>query len=165
MHDEALGRFRLLASAIAGRLVEVAPADPGDGTWTDGATVFVEPETAPQEQLRSIAVQASLLASGSLEPDVVGRLPRRAKAARRYLAVEGHRALAAHETLLPPSVRVLVDHATAARSDSPETSLALATSREEIAEPPAVFGSIRPKAMRTGSGLEEMGVEIRPPFP
>ena len=43
--------------------------------------------------------------------------------ARRYLAVEGHRALAANEDVLPPSVRRLVDRDRAPRVDTAEASL------------------------------------------
>jgi len=165
MHDEGLARFRLLASAIAGRLVEVEPADPGEATWTDGASVFVDAEASSADQLRGVAVQAALLAAGSLDADIVAGL-RRPAVVRRYLAIEGHRALAAQEPLLPPVARRLIDHGAAACSDSPAASLALAKSRYEIAEPPSAFGSIRPKQMLTvGQHLEEIGIEIRPLFP
>src|SRR5437660_662250 len=148
MPDEGLGRFALLASAIAGRLVDVAAADLGQPAWTDGATVFVDGEASRVDQLRRVAVQAALLSAGSLDADVVDRL-RRPAVARRYLAVEGHRALAAQEALLPQAARRLIDHSTAARSGSPAASVALATSREDIAEPPSAFGAIRPKPMLT----------------
>ena len=103
----ALERLGLLASAISGRALQVAPGEPGEPAWTDGRVVFVDADTSTREQLEAVAVQASLLAAGSLEPDVVRRLTRRPALARRYLAVEGHRALAAIEDLLPPSVRSL----------------------------------------------------------
>jgi hypothetical protein len=57
--------------------------------------------------------------------------------------VEGHRALAALEDVLPPSVRSLVDPEVAARADSPAASLAIALGRGAIAEPPDSFGAIR----------------------
>ena len=37
-----LSRFRLLASAIAGRALDVAPALPGEAPWTDGSTLFMD---------------------------------------------------------------------------------------------------------------------------
>ena len=77
------------------------------------------------------------------DTDVVRRLTRRPALARRYLAVEGHRALAAIEDLLPPSVRSLIDSDVAARADSPAASLTAALSRTTIAEPPDSFGAIR----------------------
>jgi nitric oxide reductase NorD protein len=142
VNADGLQRLGMLASALSGRALQVAPVEPGEPAWTDGSTVFVEPFSSTRDQLEALAVQTSLLAAGSLEPDVVRRL-RRPALARRYLAVEGHRALAANDELLPPLVRSLVDCDVAGRSDSPAASLAAAQSRESIADPPAVFGAIR----------------------
>src|SRR4051812_41644544 len=164
METEGLGRFALLASAIAGRLLQVEPGVSGGPAWTDGITVFVDASAGPLEQLRSITVQSSLLAGGSLDADVLGGL-RRPVVARRYLAIEGHRALAAQELLLPLAARRLIDHRAASRSDSPAASLALATSRADVGNAPPEFGVIRPKQMRATAGLEEIGVETRPLFP
>src|SRR5262249_54425569 len=100
--------------------------------------------------LRSIVVQAALLAAGSLAPDVVRGLVRRPALARRYLAVEGHRALASQEAMLPTTLGSLIDHAVAARSVSPAASLAIAMSRETLADAPEVFGTIRPRDLRAG---------------
>ena len=85
------------------------PASPASRRGPTAATVFVDADTSTRDQLEALAVQASLLAAGSLEPDVVRRLTRRPALARRYLAVEGHRALAANEHLLPLRVRSLID--------------------------------------------------------
>jgi nitric oxide reductase NorD protein len=137
-----LGRLGLLASALAGRNLEVAAGEPGKPAWTDGRVVFVDPVATARDRLETLAVQASLLAAGSLEPDVMRRLARRPSMARRYLATEGHRALAALEDLLPPPVGSLIDSDVAARTDSPSASLARALSREAIADPPASFGAI-----------------------
>jgi hypothetical protein len=105
--------------------------------------VFVDAGASPREQLEALAVQASLLAAGSLDPGVVRRLARRSALARRYLAVEGHRALAEVGDLLPRRLRSLFDPDVAARVDSPAASLASALSREAIADPPGSFGAIR----------------------
>jgi nitric oxide reductase NorD protein len=141
--SDVLGRFDLLASAWSGRSLKVAPAEPGDLAWTDGATVFVDADTSTRDQLEALAVQGSLLAAGSLERDVVRRLDWRPALARRYLAVEGHRALAANEHLLPLRVRSLIDRTVAVRGDSPAASIAVGLSRETIADPPKSFGAIR----------------------
>jgi hypothetical protein len=69
-------RLRLLASAIAGRTLEVAVAGARERTWTDGTTVFVESRATPGEQVRMVAVQASLVGAGSLEPGIVRQLGR-----------------------------------------------------------------------------------------
>src|SRR5262249_11027983 len=116
-------RYRLLASAIAGRLVDVAGETPGEPAWTDGDTVFVDASGDGRDVVAATAVQASPLASGSLERDVVANVVRRA-VARRYLSLEGHRALAAQEDVLPAVARELVEPAAAARTASPAASLA-----------------------------------------
>jgi len=139
-----LGRFRLLASGIAGRSLDVMPAAPGERPWTDGMTVFLDDGASAPGQVAALAVQASLIAAGSLEPGVARRLAGRPTLARRYLAVEGHRALAANEDLLPRPVRSLIDRHTAARADSPAASLALALRRAVVADPPPSFGVIIP---------------------
>ncbi len=142
-----LDRFALLASGIAGRTLQVAPAAPGDLPWTDTATVFVDPTASARDQISALAVQAALIAADSLEPGTVRRLTGRPALARRYLAAEGHRVLASTEDLLPRPVRTLIDHDAAARTDSPGASLALALGREPLGEPPPVFGVIRPKRL------------------
>ena len=85
----------MVASALAGRAVAVAPLAHGEPSWTDGETVFVD-LADHRLALESIAVQASLIAAGSFDADVVGQLSRRSRLAERYLAVEGHRALASN---------------------------------------------------------------------
>lgn len=139
-------RLGLLASALAGRALQVAAAGPGEPAWTDGSTIYLDAALGATEQVEALAVQASLLAAGSLDPGVVRRLTRR-PLARRYLGVEGHRALAAIQHLLPPSVRSLVDPGIAARSDSPAASLAVARSRDAIPDPPVRFGAIRARRL------------------
>jgi nitric oxide reductase NorD protein len=138
-----LERLGLLASALSGSPLQVASLESGEPAWTDGKTVFIDPATDVRGRLQALTVQASLLAAGSLAPEVIGKLARRPALARRYLAVEGHRALVANDQLLPPVVRSLIDCDIAARSDSPAASLAAAQSEQEIADPPAIFGAIR----------------------
>lgn len=146
--SESLERFKLLASAIAGRVVEVAPAERGSRAWTDGTTIFVDADASRLAQLQCVGVQASLLGAESFDTEVIGRLGKRPTQARRYLAVEGHRALAAQTALLPVSVVSLVDLSVAERSESPAASLAIAKSRDAIADPPEAFGEIRPGQVR-----------------
>jgi nitric oxide reductase NorD protein len=158
--SDGLERYRLLASAIAGRLVDVAPGVPGEPAWTDGTTIYVDAGANPRERLTSLAVQASLLGAGSLDADVVRALVRRPAVARRYLAIEGHRALAAQEALLPVVARPLIDRTIAARTGSPAASLSLAASGETITAPPEVFGVIRTRQLRATA---ERAVDDRTP--
>ena len=145
---DASGRFALLASAVSGRSLEVAAGDPGMPAWSDGRTVFIDAATAHRTQLQCVVVQASLLCVGSLEPGVLDRLARKPTATRRYLSLEGHRALTALWGLLPTTVLPAADPLTARRTDSPQSSLLLALGSEEVPDPPDVFGVIRPRQVR-----------------
>jgi nitric oxide reductase NorD protein len=140
-----LERLSLLATAIARTSVAVAAAEPGDETWTDGATIFLDTSTRKAHQIEMLCVQASLLAAGSLGHDIARRLARRPTLARRYLAVEGHRVLAADDDVLPTLVLRLVDHDLAGRVTSPEDSFVLARSDQLIADAPPAFGTIHPR--------------------
>jgi hypothetical protein len=142
----------LLASGIAGRALDVSPAMSGEAPWTDGSTLFLDASASADDQVAALAVQASLIAAGSLEPAIARHLSGRPAVTRRYLAVEGHRALASSENLLPPSARSLIDRDAAARADSPGASLALALGRGAIAGPPPSFGMIRPKRLLASAG-------------
>jgi hypothetical protein len=144
---DPLARFGLLASAIAERPLQVAAGVPDEPAWTDGRVVFVDARKGARAQLESLVVQASLLAAGSLEHDVVQGLGRREVVARRYLAVEGHRALSTVEPLLPPSLRSLLETRAGPVSECPEASLAAARSREPIGAPPDSFGEIRARRL------------------
>lgn len=137
--------LELLASALAGRPVGVAATGPGEPAWTDGTTVHLDVTDDRERQLESLAVQTSLLAAGSLDVDIARRLVRRPGLTRRYLAVEGRRALACNAELLPPALRAFVDDMVGA--DTPSTSsaesLARAADRTPTPDPPRSFGVIR----------------------
>ncbi|WP_066915028.1 nitric oxide reductase activation protein NorD [Mycobacterium interjectum] len=137
---QALGMF---ASALAGRATAVAGLRPGEPPWTDGQTIYVDAAAEGRAQLEAVAVQASMIAAGSLAPGVVRPLVRHPRLARRYLAVEGHRALVAAGDLLPGMLASLPDSEMASRSDSPAASLRIAKARARIDDPPAGFGVIR----------------------
>ena len=134
----------MVASALAGRAVAVAPLEPGEPCWTDGHTIFVD-LSGRARVLESIAVQASLIAAGSLDADAVRHMSRRPRIAERYLALEGHRALAANADLLPGFLASLGDPTIAGRSDSPATSLTVATGKDALDDAPAAFGVMHVK--------------------
>jgi hypothetical protein len=140
---DRLQALSMLASALAGRAVAVAPIDAGELSWTDGHTVFVDPCTPFRKCVESVAVHASLIAADSLASDIVGALVRHPRVAKRYLAVEGNRALAANAEVLPAVLRSLADPEVAGRSDSPQTSLSIASGKAVLDDPPAQFGVIR----------------------
>ena len=60
------------------------------------------------------------------------QLSRRPRVAQRYLAIEGHRALAANADLLPGVLAALADPEVAGRSDSPATSLSVAAGKDAL---------------------------------
>ena len=150
--DRGVERLRLLASAVAGRTLDVGVAAPGEPSWTDGAMVFVDALAAPAEQVRIVAMQASLVAGGSLRPAIVRQLARRPALARRYLAVEGHRALVANEEFLPPGARSLIDRDVGTSVDAADAALAVAHSRHALEPPPPSFGVIRPSRLLAAPG-------------
>ncbi|WP_082973169.1 nitric oxide reductase activation protein NorD [Mycobacterium sp. E2497] len=133
----------MLASALAGRAVAVAQSRPADPPWTDGQTIHVDASASARGRLEAVAVQASMIAAGSLDPGVVRSLLRRPRLAKRYLAVEGHRALAANGHLLPGVLASVANRDTASRSDSPAASLRIAQGRAAIDDPAPEFGVIR----------------------
>jgi hypothetical protein len=143
--DERLQALGMLASALAGRAVAVAPLQQGEPSWTDGQTVHVDPADGPRANLESVAVHASLIAAGSLDSEVMGSLVRRPRIANRYLSIEGRRALAANAGLLPRALAHLLDPGSALRTDAPQTSLSLASGKGAIDDAPTCFGVIRAK--------------------
>jgi hypothetical protein len=142
-----LPQLGMLASALVRRDVGVDDAGPGLPAWTNGKVIFVDGAADFQTQLEQLCVQCALLAAGSLEREVASRLARRPELARRYLAIEGHRALAALEPVLPPPMRPLIDRGQAARADSPAASLGIALGVTPIESPPAFFGAIRAREL------------------
>ncbi|HWT47323.1 MAG TPA: nitric oxide reductase activation protein, partial [Mycobacterium sp.] len=140
---DRLGALGMLASALAGQPVAVAALQPSEPPWTDGQTIYVDASTRARAQLEAIAVQASMIAAGSLDPDVVRPLVRHPRLARRYLAVEGHRALVTNSYLLPGILASLGNRDIASRSDSPAASLRIADGRAAIDDPAPEFGAIR----------------------
>ncbi|BCI54338.1 hypothetical protein NIIDNTM18_36160 [Mycolicibacterium litorale] len=137
-------RFRLLAGYLAGRPVGVAQAPTGRPAHTDGSVVYVSGGSVA-EQRREVLVQSALLGAGSLEPRIVRALRARPSVARRYLALEGRRVLAA----LSPHVTL----AAALRPDGEPgsatagESLEIARGRTRVADAPSWFGIILPAAL------------------
>ena len=160
MPEEDPRPLRILASAIAGRGVEVAAAAPGARTSTDGDTIFLE-AAEPRDQLRLLAVQAALLAGDSLGSDIVPQLRHHRALAARYLAIEGHRALAANEPFLPSWMLPMIDREQADRSQSSQESLSRARHERGI-EPPWTFGTIDARRLARTSDREDGGSSPTP---
>lgn len=141
------GGLATLASAIAGRTVRIAYVPAGEPTWTDGACIYLDPASTATGQRHSLALHASLIAGGSLEPAILRALGRKAALAARYLTVEGHRALLANAAALPHYARALVEHEIATLADSPGAALAIARGRTPLPDTPPYFGVLRPRTV------------------
>lgn len=149
--SERFSGLGMLASALAGQPVAVDAAAPGKPAWTDGQTVYVDASAPLRAQYETVAVQASMIAAGSLAPEVVSALVRHPRLAKRYLAVEGHRALLANRALLPGILAGSADPEIGQRSDCAEKSLVLARARECPHGAPASFGAIQAKKVLAAS--------------
>ena len=143
--DSNPDRFRFLATYIAGRSLEVTEAPAGQPAHTNGQFIFVSAGGSVSEQRREMLVQAALLDAGSLDPRVVKGLRARATLARRYLALEGHRVLAALAQQLPLDAALLPDGQP--QTATADESLEVAKSRAKIADPPEWFGVIKPSRL------------------
>lgn len=148
-------RFRLLATFLADRALDVAETPAGEGAYTDGKFVFVSSGLPLSEQRREVLMQGALLGAGSLEPHIMKALRGRPKLARRYLALEGRRVCAELSEQLPLAASLC--HADAPITSSIDESLNVARSWKVIPDPPAWFGSIKPSrilAANTGPAAE-----------
>jgi nitric oxide reductase NorD protein len=137
-------RFRLLATSIAGRAVEVTRARSGEVPHTDGRVIYISTGTT-FDQRRQVLVQSALLGAGSLDDRRIRALRGRPNHARRFLALEGRRAL--HE--LAQQLQLAATHCPDAQpvTATADESLEVAKSRIAVADPPGWFGVIKPSLL------------------
>ncbi|MGV0737659.1 VWA domain-containing protein [Mycobacterium syngnathidarum] len=150
---------RMLASALAGRPVEVVEGSPGVQAWSDGRTITVDPGVSPRHTIEAIVVQAALIGAGSLTDQLMRPLLRHRRLRRRYLRVEGPRAVAELRDLLPRSLDYLIHDDIASLSDSPVASLALARTRATIPESGLYLGALRPSEVMATLRKEPVTLE------
>lgn len=143
-------RFDLLASALAGRAVLVRAAPDGDGASTDGRVVFVTGD-GPAHWRDQVILHASLIAAGSVDVEILDRLPRRQAVLRRYLSLEGRRALV-DNPVAGPGVDRLIPNDGLVPPTSVEESLERAMGRDPVPDPPPWWGTIRPRTVRAAAG-------------
>jgi hypothetical protein len=158
----APSRFRLLASFVAGRSIEIAQGLAGEAAHTNGHVIFVSAGSPIEMQRREVLVQSALLGAGSLHDHLVKSLRGRPSVARRYLAVEGHRVLAELAPRMPLAAALLLERAPIVATAV--ESLELARGRTKLAEPPAWFGVIKPSQLRSatpGPRARAAGSELR----
>lgn len=155
-------RYRLLATFIAGRSVEVAEAGAGEAAHTNGHVVFVTAGGSAERQRLEVLVQSALLAAGSLDQRLMKALRSRPSVAQRYLSLEGGRALAGIADRVALAAAVRPDGNP--RTESAQESLDIARGRTEVAYPPEWFGAIWPSvllARSTGPGARAADSELR----
>ena len=160
----APARFRLLASLIAGRALEIAEASTSEAAFTNGAVIFVTADTSAEQRRREVVVQSSLLGAGSLEHRLVKALRARPSVARRYLTLEGRRALGQLGERLPLAAALPIAPPS---TTTPEESLEIARGRTKIDEPPDWFGAINPGrllVLATGPGSQATHRDLRLQF-
>lgn len=136
---------RMLASALAGRPVDVVEGSPGVRAWSDGRTITLDPGESSLRTIEAIVVQAALIGAGSLTDQLMRPLLRHKRLRRRYLRIEGPRAVAELRDLLPRSLDYLIHEDIVALSDSPAASLALARTRETLPGSGLYLGELRPR--------------------
>jgi nitric oxide reductase NorD protein len=158
-------QFRLLATFIARRSVDVAEAPAGEAAHTNGQVIFVSAGQSVAEQRRELLVQSALLGAGSLDPRFVKALRARPSVARRYLAVEGRRVLAELAAQVPLAATLRVE--AEPTSTTVGESLEIARGRGAVANAPKWFGVIKPArllASSAGPGTHATAKELRLEF-
>jgi nitric oxide reductase NorD protein len=135
-------QFRLLATFIAGRSVDVVEAPAGELAYTNGRAIFVSAGRSLVEQRREMLLQSALLGAGSLDGRLVKSLRARPAVARRYLAVEGRRVLA--ELAVDVPLAAALDWDGEPSTATADESLAVARGRAQADDPPEWFGAIKP---------------------
>jgi hypothetical protein len=149
-----VARFRLLASAIAGRGMTVDACAPGQTPGTDGRVIRVDADAPPERQRDQVILHAALVAGGGLRADLMQRLSRRPRAAERFLAVEGRRALAV-ETDVPRARRLADDGPSTPPSADAATSVSIALSRRAVDRPPQWWGGLDPRRVLEGPAQDD----------
>ena len=147
--EPGVDRFALLAGAVAGRKVAVAPAD-APRSYTDGERIFVSADEVGHPR-DTLVVQAALLAVGSLDPKLVARTTGRKALRHRYLTLEAARALGELQAEIPRGTSRRIESLySGPLPGSPEESLRLAGS-DEVPEAPEWLGTIRPTTLLRNS--------------
>ncbi len=136
-------QFRLLATHVAGRPVDIAEAREGGAAYTDGQVVYVS-AAPPAQQRREVLVQSALLGAGSLDAPLLKALRGRPAIARRYLALEGRRVLAELARDLPLAAGLGAGQPDTATADE---SLRIAKGRNAVDDAPDWFGVIKPSRL------------------
>lgn len=137
----------MLACVLAGRPVQVIAGRRGGHTWSDGYSINVDPSLDRRNAVEAVVVQAALIGAGSLSAELMRPLIRRARWRRRFLSIEGPRAVAHLRDLLPQSLTYMVRDDIAMLSNSPASSLCLARTHLAVPESGFPLGVLRPRTI------------------
>ncbi|HKV22228.1 MAG TPA: VWA domain-containing protein [Mycobacterium sp.] len=141
--------------------MNIVEATAGAPAHTNGHTVFVSAAGSQARHRHEVLLQSALLGAGSLDAHMVIPLRGRPAVARRYLALEGRRALANLAGRVPLAAALSLD-ANPCTASAFE-SLDIARGRTAVATAPDWFGVIRPSLLlsngptrgaEAGQGLE-----------
>jgi nitric oxide reductase NorD protein len=134
----------MLARAVADRSLRVT-AGGAERSYTNTDVVYIG--VGDLSRVRDTAlVQSALIWAGSLDARIMQGLLGRPSTARRYLAVEAPRALRALAPSLPGAeLERLAELGCDSDAHNPIEALKLALGSSAIAEPPDVYGVIRPR--------------------
>lgn len=135
----------MLATAVAGRPVEVVAGAPREPAWSDGHTITLDPTAGSRCAIEAVVVHSALIGAGSLSRELIRPLLRHRRLRRRFLSIEGPRAVAELRDLLPRSLDHMIRDDIAELSGSPAASLTLALTREPIPESGLYLGVLRPR--------------------
>lgn len=155
-------RFRLLASFIAGRALDITEAPAGQSAHSNGQVVLVSAGVSVEQQRREVLVQSALLGAGSLDARLLKGLRGRPSVARRYLALEGRRVLRDLADRLP-AIDVNPDEEPV--TATADESLNMARTRDSVSGAPPWFGALRPSLLlasadETGSAATDKDLRL-----
>jgi nitric oxide reductase NorD protein len=144
--DDPVARYTMLARAIVGRPLRVTLGG-AERSYTTGDVVYIG-ENDLEHARDTALVQSALIWAGSLDAPIMQRLLGRPTAARRYLAVEAPRALRALASTLPGAeLERLARMGCDTNIHSSVAALKLALGNGSIADPPHLYGIIRPRRL------------------
>lgn len=140
---DAVGRFGMLAQAVSAQPLDVAAAD-DSATYTDGKTIYVDSGSSWADARDAVAVQAALIAGGSITRDILQQLSRqRQPVVARYLSLEVGRLAEELTTVLPLStIARLRREVPKAAVKSSRDSLRLARGTEQVPAIPPWVGTL-----------------------
>jgi nitric oxide reductase NorD protein len=152
VEPSSLSGLAFLASGIAGRQLKIYLLAPAEPSYTDGQTIFLNPELSTTQRTAVAAAHAALIDAGSLDSQCIRAISLRPAVAARFFSMELPRAVRGCESLLPEA---LVTSLPLPENicGSVEESLARAKDhRHKVKPTESWLGVLRPRRMLKGAG-------------